>query len=484
MLRRHRSDRPAAAAPAPSAMPLSREGDFVDYHESVIELIGQTPLVRLRRLSDGLAPTVLAKLEYFNPGGSVKDRIALRMVEAAETAGSLRPGGTIIEPTSGNTGVGLALVAQQKGYRCIFTCPDKVSPDKIAVLRAHGAEVVICPAAVPPDHPDSYRSVSARLADEIPGAYRPDQYANPANPASHYEVTGPELWAQTEGTITHFVAGVGTGGTISGTGRYLKEVSGGRVRVIGADPEGSVYSGGSGRPYIVEGVGQPTFPGSFDPAVPDEVLGVTDSESVRLTRLLAMEEGILTGGSGGMAVAAALEVASQCGPGDLVVVMIPDSGRGYLTKIFNDEWLQRGGFEVQQGAGPRVGDLLCGGGNADGLVLVDPQESVAGAVKLMHGAGVRHLAVSAAHPPVRLAEIVGTVAEETLAGQIAHGQVQAGDAVKEHMSAPMPTVGHGQLIADVIGTITDTGAALVLDGGMPCGVISTYDVVSLFEGPA
>src|SRR3954468_1323264 len=247
----------------------------MDYADSVLDLIGNTPLVKLGRTLDRPAgtpgPLVLAKIEYLNPGGSVKDRIARRMIDAAEASGALKPGGTIVEPTSGNTGVGLALVAQQKGYRCVFVCPDKVSQDKRDVLEAYGAEVVVCPTAVPPEHPDSYYSVSDRLAAEIPGAWKPDQYSNPEGPASHYATTGPEIWRDTAGRITHFVTGVGTGGTISGTGRYLKEVSGGKVRVVGADPEGSVYSGGTGRPYLVEGVGEDFWPTAYDPAIPDEI---------------------------------------------------------------------------------------------------------------------------------------------------------------------------------------------------------------------
>ncbi len=312
--------------------------------QHISEVIGNTPLVQLNSVVPPGSGRVAAKIEYLNPGLSSKDRIAVKMIDAAEASGELKPGGTIVEPTSGNTGVGLALVAQHRGYHCVFVCPDKVSEDKQNVLRAYGAEVVVCPTAVPPDHPNSYYSVSDRLVREIDGAWKPDQYSNPQGPASHYETTGPEIWADTDGQVTHFVAGIGTGGTITGAGRYLKDVSDGRVKVVGADPEGSVYSGGTGRPYLVEGVGEDFWPSAYDPGVADDIIAVSDSDSFNMTRRLAREEALLVGGSCGMAVVAALKVAEQAGPDALVVVLLPDGGRGYLSKIFNDAWMSSYGF--------------------------------------------------------------------------------------------------------------------------------------------
>lgn len=326
---------------------------------TVLDLIGHTPLVRLNSVTRGLTEsTVLAKVEYFNPGGSSKDRIAVGLVDAAEKAGHLKPGGTIVEPTSGNTGVGLALVAQQRGYTCVFVCPDKVSEDKRRVLQAYGAEVVVTPTNVEPDDPESYYSVSDRLARDIPGAFKPNQYANPAGPEAHYRTTGPEIWSDTDGTITHFVAGVGTGGTITGTGRFLKETSGGSVTIIGADPEGSIYAGGEARPYLVEGVGEDFWPPAYDPSVPDRIVTVTDAQSFDMTRRLAKEEGLLVGPSCGMAAWAALEISQEAGPQDVIVVLLPDSGRGYLQKVFDDNWMKLYGFSEPVGAGTTWGNRV------------------------------------------------------------------------------------------------------------------------------
>jgi cystathionine beta-synthase len=455
----------------------------VEYVESVVDLVGNTPLVKLNAVAEGLRPLVLAKVEYLNPGGSVKDRIALRMVEAAERSGELAPGGTIVEPTSGNTGVGLALVAQRKGYKCVFVCPDKVSVDKRNVLKAYGAEVVVCPTAVPPEHPDSYYNVSDRLVAEIPGAWKPNQYANPENPASHYHGTGPELWRQTEGRITHFVAGVGTGGTISGTGRYLKEVSEGRVRVVGADPEGSVYSGGSGRPYLVEGVGEDFWPAAYDRDVCDEIIAVSDAESFELTRRLAREEGLLVGGSCGMAVAAALRVAEKAGPDDVVVVLLPDGGRGYLSSVFNDKWMAQYGFLSPDAAGATVGDVLRRkDGTMPDLVHGHPNETVAEAVAIMREYGVSQMPVVNAEPPVMAAEVAGAVNERDLLDALFTGKAQLTDRLDRHMSAKLPTIGAGESIGSAMQALSSADGALVLEDGKPAGVVTRQDVLGFLAG--
>jgi cystathionine beta-synthase len=458
----------------------------VQYAESVVDLIGGTPLVRLSQVTRDLgpdAPLVLAKVEYLNPGGSVKDRIAVRMVDDAEASGELKPGGTIVEPTSGNTGVGLALVAQQRGYRCVFVCPDKVSQDKVNVLKAYGAEVHVCPTAVDPSDPRSYYSVSDRLAREIPGAWKPDQYANPANPRSHYETTGPEIWEQTEGRVTCFVTGVGTGGTISGIGRYLKEASDGRVRVVGVDPEGSVYSGGTGRPYLVEGVGEDFWPDAYDRGIADEIVPVSDAESFHTTRRLAREEGLLVGGSCGMAVAGALRAAAKLTKDDVVVVLLPDGGRGYLNKIFNDQWMADYGFLDVTGSGETVGELLATkGGATPELVHTHPNETVRDAIDILREYGVSQLPVVKAEPPVTAGEVVGSVDEKVLLDALFAGRAALSDRVEKHMSAPLPIIGSGEPVSAAVAEFGDADALVVHVDGKPAGVVTRQDVLGHLAG--
>ncbi|MDQ1319774.1 MAG: cystathionine beta-synthase [Actinomycetota bacterium] len=457
--------------------------------QHISDLIGDTPLVELTSVVPEGSGRVAAKIEYLNPGGSSKDRIAVKMIDAAEASGALRPGGTIVEPTSGNTGVGLALVAQRRGYRCVFVCPDKVSEDKQNVLRAYGAEVVVCPTAVAPDHPDSYYSVSNRLVEEIDGAWKPDQYSNPNGPASHYETTGPEIWADTDGTVTHFVAGVGTGGTITGAGRYLKEVSGGRVTVVGADPEGSVYSGGTGRPYLVEGVGEDFWPQAYDPAVADEIIAVSDADSFDMTRRLAREEGLLVGGSCGMAVVAALRVAERAGPGSLTVVLLPDGGRGYLSKIFNDAWMSSYGFLRtpldDSRPEPTVGDVLRGkSGELPDLVHTHPSETVRDAIGILREYSVSQMPVVGAEPPVMAGEVAGSVSERELLSAVFEGRAKLADAVSEHMSPPLPLLGAGESASVAATALADADAVMVVEGGKPVGVITRHDLLGfLSEGP-
>ncbi|MDM7889077.1 cystathionine beta-synthase [Curtobacterium sp. RHCJP20] len=448
------------------------------YANSVVDLVGDTPLVRLNRVTEGIRATVLVKVEYLNPGGSSKDRIATRIIDAAEASGELRPGGTIVEPTSGNTGVGLALVAQQRGYRCVFVLPDKVGEDKRNVLTAYGAEIVVTPTAVAPDHPESYYSVSDRLVREIPGAYKPNQYANPNGPRSHYETTGPEIWRDTEGRLTHFVAGVGTGGTISGTGRFLKEASDGRVRIVGADPEGSVYSGGTGRPYLVEGVGEDFWPGAYDAGVPDEIIAVTDAESFAMTRRLAREEGLLVGGSSGMAVVAALRAARDLTEDDVVVVLLPDGGRGYLGKIFNDRWMRSYGFadgDDTRTVGAVVADK---GGRLPDLVHAHPSDTVRDVVEIMSTYGVSQMPVLSAEPPVVIGEVVGAVAEKDLLEQVFTGAAAMTDAVSGFVGDPLPLIGTGESLTAARRALETVDALLVVDDGKPVTVLTRHDLLT------
>ncbi|MGV0642267.1 cystathionine beta-synthase [Mycolicibacterium sp. XJ2546] len=453
----------------------------------ISELIGNTPLVQLNSVVPPGAGMVAAKVEYLSPGASSKDRIAIKMIDAAEASGELKPGGTIVEPTSGNTGVGLALVAQRRGYKCIFVCPDKVGEDKRNVLRAYGADVVVCPTAVPPDHPDSYYSVSDRLVGEIDGAWKPDQYSNPMGPASHYESTGPEIWADTDGKVTHFVAGIGTGGTITGAGRYLKEVSDGKVRVVGVDPEGSVYSGGTGRPYLVEGVGEDFWPAAYDPAVPDEIIAVSDADSFEMTRRLAREEAMLVGGSCGMAVVAANKVAEEAGPDSLVVVLLPDGGRGYLSKIFNDEWMSSYGFLRSRLDGSAeeptlVGDVLRGkSGALPDLVHTHPSETVRDAINILREYGVSQMPVVGAEPPVMAGEVAGSVSERELLKAVFEGRAKLADAVAKHMSPPLPLVGSGELVTDAAKTLRECDAVMVVEEGKPVGVLTRHDLLGFLS---
>jgi len=449
--------------------------------ESLLDLVGDTPLVRLGRVGRDLACGLVAKVELLNPGGSVKDRPAIAMIDDAERDGLLKPGGTIVEPTSGNTGVGLAIVAAQRGYHCIFVMSDKMSDEKVALLRAYGAEVVVCPTAVPPEHPDSYYSVADRLTRETPNAYRPNQYYNLANPAEHERSTGPEIWRQTAGRVTHFVAGVGTGGTITGVARYLKAQNP-DIQIIGADPEGSVYSGGTGRPYLVEGVGEDFWPPTYDPEVVDRIVMVTDADSFMAARSVTREEGLLIGGSGGTAVHAALVVGEDLGPEDLVVVLIPDSGRGYLSKIFDDEWMTRFGFLRSEG--PTAGDVLeakrgAARGELPELVLITPDEPARRAFSLMRDLGVSQLIVSVSTElPLAAKEVSGTVSELQLMDKAFHDPAVLDRPVREVMEPSMPMVGIGETVSDVVDRLDQGPSVLLLDGGHPIGVLTRQDVLS------
>jgi len=453
----------------------------VKYANSVIDLVGNTPLVRLNKVVEGIAATVLVKVEYLNPGGSSKDRIATRIIDDAEAKGLLKPGGTIVEPTSGNTGIGLALVAQQRGYRCIFVLPDKVGEDKRNVLTAYGAEIVVTPTAVEPSSPESYYSVSDRLARDIPGAYKPNQYSNPNGPLSHYETTGPEIWRDTEGKVTHFVAGVGTGGTISGVGKYLKEVSNGAVTVIGADPEGSVYSGGTGRPYLVEGVGEDFWPTAYDPTVVDEIIASSDAESFDFTRRLAREEGLLVGGSSGLAVASALKAAKDLPADAVMVILLPDGGRGYLGKVFNDKWMRSYGFLPADGD-KTVADMI-GTKHADleGLVHVHPSDTVRHTIDKMRTYDISQMPVLTAEPPVVMGEVVGSIDERTLIDAVFSGRAKLTDALAEFVGAPLGLIGMQDSVEAAREALAQADALLVTSDGKPAGVVTRHDLLAFLS---
>ena len=459
--------------------PLSDQGPPMEVAGSLIDLIGNTPLVRLDRIGRELSCQLIAKLELMEPGGSVKDRIGIAMIDAAERAGLLKPGGTIVEPTSGNTGVGLAIVAARRKYRCVFVMPDKMSQEKINLLRAYGAEVVVCPTAVAPEHPDSYYSVAKRLAEEIPGAFRPNQYENQENPRAHEVSTGPEIWRQTAGRITHFVAGVGTGGTITGTGRYLKSQNP-EIQIIGADPEGSVYSGGSGRPYLVEGIGEDFWPKTYDPSIVDRIVSVSDRDSFLTARRVTREEGILVGGSTGTAVHAALVVGRELGPEHVVVVLIPDSGRGYISKLYNDDWLADYGF-LRTG-GQTVADVLeRKTRDIPSLVHVHPDERVRDTIKLMREYEVSQIPVVKAELPLAIAEVVGSVRERALLESVFADDSLLDKPVSDAMGPPLPTVGSGEAVEVAVEALESGPAVLVVDAGHPIGILTRSDVLEFLS---
>jgi cystathionine beta-synthase len=448
----------------------------------LVALMGETPLVALERLSRDVPPTILAKLEMLNPGGSVKDRIGISMIEAAEAAGLLRPGGTIVEPTSGNTGVGLAIAASRKGYRCIFVVPDKVSNDKIALMRAYGAEVVVCPTAVEPEDPRSYYSVSDRLG-ERPGHVKLDQYFNQANPQTHVFSTGPELWRQTNGLIDAFVCGVGTGGTATGVGRYLKERKP-DVTVIGADPEGSLYSGDTVRPYLVEGIGEDFWPPTFDASVVDVWERVSDAESFDMARRCTREEGILVGGSCGTALVAALRYAATQPADATIVVLLPDSGRGYLSKLYDEAWMAEHGFlDRTRGL---VGDALREkSGELPPLVHVHPTETVAEAIRLLKEFGVSQMPVyrDGVHDDATADDIIGSIRENALLDGALSEPAIMQRQVGEVMQEPLPTIASDLGVEDMFHAFAGgTSAVVVLEANRPAGVLTRADVLAFMAG--
>jgi cystathionine beta-synthase len=453
-------------------------------YPSVLELVGDTPIVRLDSLGREVEPQLLAKLEYVNPGGSVKDRIGLAMIEKAEAEGLLKPGGTIVEPTSGNTGVGLAIAAAKKGYRCIFVMPDKMSQEKISMLRAYGAEVVICPTAVPPDSPESYYSVSDRLAEEIPGGFKPDQYSNMSNPEAHYRTTGPEIWEQTGGELDAIVISVGTGGTISGVGRYFKERNP-KVLIVGADPEGSVYTAkedGDVHPYLVEGIGKDTWPKTMDASVVDDWVRVSDRDSFLTARRLAREEGLLVGGSGGTTVWAALEVARRFGQGATILSMIPDSGRSYMSKFYDDNWMLEHGFVEREKPLPTVDELLRSKtleeADVPQFVTISSHQKVGEAIDTMQRYSISQLAVVRDGQVGSLADVIGSLQDRDLLERVFKNPDALHEDVANAMQPPLPAVDVGDSLSEVFATLTGrTNAVVVARGGKPVGVLTRSDLL-------
>ena len=452
----------------------------LDVAESVLDLIGKTPMVQLKKIASGSPCPIIAKIETTNPGGSIKDRAAIAMIDAAEKEGLLKPGGTIIEPTSGNTGVGLAIVAAQRGYKCVFVMTDKVSAEKVSLLRAYGSEVVVCPGAVEPDDPNSYYSTAERLVRETPNSFQPNQYHNPNNPQAHYETTGPEIWKQTNGEITHFVAGAGTGGTISGVGKFLKEMNK-DIQIVVADPENSVFSGGSGRPYLVEGVGEDFWPTTFDQDIVDLTIPVSDADSFSMTKRVTEEEGLLIGGSCGTAIVGALKLAENLSKDDLVVVLLPDSGRGYLSKIFNPTWMAKMGFSHAGSLPGRTVLDVIKSKNSKRIELkyVNPQETVSSALKTMEENEISHLPVAVGEMPLSAAEVIGSVSKEVLINYSDNGDDLA---IKDFLQSSIELVGVGEnLFPRIVTLINESKTVLVLDEGKPITVLSKSDVDSFCE---
>jgi cystathionine beta-synthase len=444
--------------------------------DSFLDAMGNTPLVRLRSVARGVEPTILAKLEMLNPGSSVKDRIGLRMIEAAEREGLLKPGGTIVEPTSGNTGHGLAIAAAVRGYRCIFVMPDKMSQEKISLLRAYGAEVVICPTAVAPESPESYYRVADRLAAEIPGAFQPNQYHNPVNPQTHYDTTGPEIWEQTEGRLTAFVCGVGTGGTISGAGRYLKEQDPG-VLVVGADPEGSIYSGDSPRPYLVEGIGEDFMPSTFDPSVVDRYVRVSDRDSFLTARAITRQEGILVGGSSGTAVFAALAIARELDdPEATIVVLLPDSGRQYMSKLYSETWMLQHGM-LERPDVVRVEEVLSSKSREiPPLITVNAHDKVRQAVEILQEHGISQAPV-VREESIDVSQFMGSIRDRELLERVFRDPDALQSDVAEVMAAPIPMVEWDAPVEVAFGELERSPAVVVTKAGQALGVLTRSDLL-------